>query len=95
VSEGNGTQFTVPGGHIGFIGSPGEFARMERDGHKLPTTSTVDLGGRELRMYLLPPEAQGKAIKAKVPGYNIRVVRPGAVLSATEEDGDGAGTAED
>jgi hypothetical protein len=92
--ESNGTHFTVPDGHLGFIGSPAEFARMEREtGRKLPTTSTVDLGGRELRMFRLPPEQRGAAIKAKVPGFNIRVVRPGAVLGSTEE-GDDAGTEE-
>lgn len=90
--ESNGTHFTVPDGHIGFIGSPGEFARLERAGHKLPTTSTVDLGGRELRMYRLPPEAQNQPIKARIPGFNIRVVRPGAVLGTTNEgDDDTAG----
>lgn len=84
--ESNGTHFTVPDGHLGFIGSPAEFARLERSGHKLPTTSTVDLGGRELRMYRLPPEMRGQPIKARVPGFNIRVVRPGAVLATEGED---------
>jgi hypothetical protein len=90
VSNENGTHFTVPDGNIGFIGSPAEFDRLERAGHKLPTTSTVDLGGRELRMYRLPPGAQGQPIKARIPGFNIRVVRPGAVLGTTGEDGDDA-----
>lgn len=94
LSEGNGTQFTVPGGHLGFIGSPAEFDRMERvTGKKLPATSTVDLGGRQLRMFRLPPGQENAAIKAKVPGFNIRVVRPGAVLGSTEDEGEADGLA--
>jgi hypothetical protein len=85
--ESNGTHFTVPGGHLGFIGSPAEFERMEREtGYRLPVTSTVDLGGRQLRMFRLPPGQENAPIKAKVPGYNIRVVRPGAVLATEGED---------
>lgn len=76
-------QFTVPEGSMGLLGSPNEFARLERDGHMLPPTTTVPLGPLvELRMFTLPPGAA--ALKAKIPGYNIRVVRPGAVLTSEE-----------
>lgn len=76
--------FTVPEGSMGLIGSPGEFARLARDGHGLPETSTIVLDAHtELRMFTLPIGA-APALKAKIPGYNIRVVRPGAVLTSEE-----------
>lgn len=68
---------------MGLLGSPNEFARLERDGHLLPPTITISLGPlTELRMFTLPPGAG--AMKAKIPGYNIRVVRPGAILTSQE-----------
>lgn len=80
-------RLTVLEGSMSLLGSPGEFARLERDGHAPPTAATVTLGPpTEPRMFTLP---QGTAaLKAKVPGHNIRVVRPGAVLTSKEAPSD-------
>ena len=83
MSDETPAQFVVPEGSMGLLGSPSEFARLIRDGNQLPETSTVSLGPlTELRMFALPPGAP--TLKAKIPGYNIRVIRPGAVLTSEE-----------
>jgi hypothetical protein len=83
--------FEVPAGQLGFIGSPNEFARWAREtGKPLPPTASVSLGPHaELRMFQLPTGQTGQGIKGKVPGYNIRIVRPGAILATTEGESDG------
>lgn len=83
--------FEVPAGSVGFIGSPNEFARWARDtGKPLPPTASVSLGPHaELRMFTLSAGEDGSRMKAKVPGFNIRIVRPGAILATTEGESDG------
>jgi hypothetical protein len=83
--------FEVPAGQLGFIGSPSEFARWAREtGKSLPSTASVSLGPHaELRMFRLSDGQTGGGMKAKVPGYNIRIVRPGAILATTEGEADG------
>lgn len=76
--------FTVPEGSVGMIGSPGEFARIIRDGHALPTTRTVQIDEyTELRMFTLP-EGTPPFERKKIPGYNIRIVQAGDVLTSEE-----------
>lgn len=90
MSDDQGAVFEVPAGCLGFIGSPSEFARWAREtGRPLPPTASIQLAERaELRMFRLPEGHTGEGIKAKVPGYNIRVVRPGAILTTTEGEAD-------
>jgi len=81
VTEPEPDSFVMPDDSMGLIGSPGEFARMARDGVKLPDTTTVQLGPKtELRTFTLPPGAN-QLKRGNVPGYRIQVVRPGDVLA--------------
>lgn len=73
--------FTIPAGRIGFVGSPGEFARAERSGpeESMQSTQTLPVGepGRELRLFTVPPGVALRTDVDRVPGFNIRILHAG------------------
>lgn len=96
--------FTVPAGWVGFLGSPGEFARAERftAGSSFASARTLSVGDgrRELRLFTLPPGVVMKSDLARVPGFNIQILPAGidvvvrvtrSALIALDGEGDSGG----
>lgn len=74
----------IPPGHVGFVGSPGEFARAERFGPVGSFATALALpvgdGRREFRLFALPPGTVLGDMK-RIPGFNILVLSAGATLT--------------